>query len=60
MIIDNEDEPELIAIRGWESEPDSELKTKVLKGLFLQIKVNKLKRKGLEIPEEYLIELSKI
>ena len=36
------------------------MKTKVLKGLYLQIKVNNLKREGKEIPEKYLIELSKI
>ena len=58
--IDNGNEAEEIAINGWESEPDSEMKTKVLKGLYLQIKVNNLKREGKEIPEEYLIELSKI
>jgi hypothetical protein len=60
MKIENENEAEDICIRQWESEPDSEMKTKVLKGLYLQIKVNNLKREGKEIPEEYLIELSKI
>jgi hypothetical protein len=60
MEIDNENESEEISINKWESEPDSEMKTKVLKGLYLQIKVNNLKREGKEIPSNYLIELSKI
>ena len=58
--MDNGNEAEEIAIRGWEAEQDSEMKTKVLKGLYLQLKVNNLKREGESIPEEYLIELSKI
>jgi len=36
------------------------MKEKVLKGLYLQLKVNNFKKEGKEIPEEYLIELSKI
>ena len=58
--MDNGNEAEEIAIRGWEAEQDSEMKTKVLKGLYLQLKVNNLKKEGKQIPEEYLIELSKI
>ena len=60
IIIDNGDEDVLLSINGWNASEDSEFKTKVLKGLNLQLIVNDLKRKGLEIPEEYLIELSKI
>ncbi len=58
--IDNGNEAEEIAIRGWNESEESEMKTRVLKGLTLQIKVNNLKRQGKEIPTEYLIELSKI
>lgn len=60
MEIDNGNEAEEICLRGWLNSEDSEMKTKVIKGLELQIKINNLKRKGLEIPENYLIELSKI
>jgi hypothetical protein len=60
MEIDNENEAEEICLTGWQNSEDSELKTKVIKGLELQIKINNLKREGKEIPEEYLIELSKI
>lgn len=58
--IDNGNEAEEIAIRGWNESQESEMKTRVLKGLTLQIKVNNLKRQGKEIPTEYLIELLKI
>jgi hypothetical protein len=60
MEIDNGNEAEEICLRGWINSEESEMKTKVIKGLELQIKINNLKREGKEIPEEYLIELSKI
>lgn len=60
MEIDNGNEAEEICLRGWLNSEDSEMKTKVIKGLELQIKINNLKREGKEIPENYLIELSKI
>jgi len=60
LIIDNGNEAEEICLNGWLNSEDCELKTKVVKGLELQIKINNLKKEGLEIPSEYLIELSKI
>lgn len=60
MEIDNGNEAEEICLRGWVNSEESEMKTKVVKGLELQIKINNLKREGKEIPSEYLIELSKI
>lgn len=60
MEIDNGNEAEEICLRGWVNSEESEMKKKVVKGLELQIKINNLKREGKDIPEEYLIELSKI
>lgn len=60
MEIDNGNEAEEICLRGWVNSEESEMKTKVVKGLELQIKINNLKREGKDIPEEYLIELSQI
>jgi len=56
--IDNLNEAEYIAIRGWEAEPDSEMKKRVLEGLYLQVEINTLGKENLT--EEQKLKLAEL